>query len=104
MTTFDDRERGFEAKFAFDQEVDFKIKGRRDRLLGEWAGLMLGKTGADLEAYVHDVVHAGVETSGDEDVFRKITGDLAGHVSEADVRLRMDALLGDARAQVEAGR
>ena len=102
MTTFDDRERGFETKFAHDQETEFKIMGRRNRLLGEWAGAQLGHSGEALEAYARSVVRSDFEAPGDEDVLRKVAGDLGGKASEAEVRAKMTALLDEARRQVQA--
>jgi hypothetical protein len=103
MTTFNDRERGFEGKFAHDQETQFKIMGRRNRLLGEWAGALLGHSGEALTDYARSVVRADFEEAGDEDVVRKVTADLAGKASEAEVRAKLNALLPEAEAQVQAG-
>jgi hypothetical protein len=76
MTTFDDRERAFENIYARDQELQFKITARRNRLLGAWAANLMGLTDVEAEAYAKDVVRADFEEAGDEDVIRKVLGDL----------------------------
>jgi hypothetical protein len=76
MTTFDDRERAFENMFARDQEMQFRIAARRNRLLGLWAAEKMGLTEVEADAYAKDVVRADFEEAGDEDVIRKLLGDL----------------------------
>jgi hypothetical protein len=76
MTTFDDRERAFEAKYARDEEMQFRILARRNRLLGEWAAALMGLNEAEAESYAKDVIRADFEEAGDEDVVRKLLGDL----------------------------
>jgi hypothetical protein len=76
MTQFDDREKAFESMYARDQEMQFKITARRNRLLGHWAAKKMGLTEAEAEAYAKDVIRAGFEEAGDEDVIRKLLGDL----------------------------
>ena len=76
MTTFDDRERAFESQYARDQEMQFKIVARRNRLLGHWAAKKMGLTEAEADAYARDVIRADFEAAGDEDVIRKLLGDL----------------------------
>lgn len=100
MSTFDDRERSYEAKFALDADLRFKAEARRNRLLGEWAADLLGKTGEDAKAYALSVVTADFEEPGEEDVFRKLAGDLSGKAEEAEIRERMAALMVTAREQV----
>lgn len=100
MTTFDDRERGYEAKFAHDAELNFKAEARRNRLLGEWAAEVLGKTGDEARAYALEVVSADFDEPGEEDVFRKLHADLAGKVDEAAIRARMAELRLEARRQI----
>ena len=107
MTTFDDRERGFERKFALDQEQEFKATARRNRLLGEWAAGLMGLEGQHVDEYVRAVVKSDFEQPGDEDVLRKVFEDLKGagvHVSEGEVRRRMDELFAQAREDVKAGK
>ena len=76
MTTFDDRERAFETKFARDEELAFRIVARRNRLLGQWAAELMKLTPAEADAYAKTVVHADLEEAGDDDVVRKVLGDL----------------------------
>jgi hypothetical protein len=84
MTTFDDRERAFENQFAHDQEMQFRITARRNRLLGEWAALKMGLTAEETDAYAKAVVQADFEEAGDEDVIRKLVGDLTSAGVDAD--------------------
>ena len=96
-TTFDKREDAFEKQFAHDEELRFKAFARRNKLLGLWAAGILGKTGADADAYAKEVVLADFEESGDNDVVRKVVGDLAAkNIGEAEVRAQMAALLAQA--------
>ena len=84
MTTFNDRERAFETKFAHDEEMKFRITARRNRLLGEWAARQMGLSEAESEAYARDVVRADFEEGGDHDVVRKVLGDLTSAGIECD--------------------
>ena len=104
MTTFDNREQGFEKKFAMEEETEFKATARRNRLLGEWAAGLMGLETVD--EYARVIVKSDFEQPGDEDVLRKVFGDLKGAgvgVSEGDVRMKMDELQAVAREQVKAG-
>jgi hypothetical protein len=101
MTTFDKREEGFEKQFAHDEELRFKAIARRNKMLGLWAAGMLGKSGADAEAYAKEVVLADFEEAGDEDVVRKLVKDLGGKTSEQQIREQMKMLLAQAAAQVK---
>ena len=106
MTTFDEREAGFEAKYAHDKDLEFKTSARRNRLLGLWAGELMGLQKQHLEDYAKAVVKSDFEQPGDEDVLRKVFEDLKGAgvpTSEADVRRRMDELMAAAREQIKAG-
>jgi hypothetical protein len=103
MTTFDDRERAEEARFAHDAEVLFRIQARRNKLLGQWAAARMGLDAAETESYARAVVQAEFEESGDEDVIRKVLGDLlmAGlDAAEADVREALAAKAIEARRQL----
>lgn len=100
MTTFDDRERGFEKKFAHDADLRFKAEARRNRLLGEWAAGLLGKQGDDARAYAMSVVTSDFSEPGDEDVFRKLMADLDGKAGESEIRTKMAELREVARRQV----
>ena len=103
MTTFEEREKGYEAKFKRDQEFQFKATARRNKLLGLWAADKLGLSGGDADAYAKEVVVADFEEPGDEDVLRKVAEDLDGKgVRAEDVRREMDRLMPIAAQQVEA--
>ena len=107
MTTFDKREEGFEKKFAHDEELRFKATARRNKLLGLWAAEKLGKAGPDADAYAKSVVMADFEEAGDEDVMRKVKGDLdAAGVTQSDHQIRrtMDEFLARAVKEIQAGR
>ncbi len=100
MTNFNDRERAEEAKYAHDEETQFRIHARRNRLLGQWAAELMGLSAAESESYAKSVVQADFEEAGDEDVVRKLIGDLisAGvETSEADVRAALEAKQVEAR-------
>lgn len=92
MTTFDDRERAFENMYARDQELQFKILARRNRLLGQWAANLMGLTEVEADAYAKDVVRADFEEAGDEDVIRKVLGDLTSAGVECDEARIREAL------------
>lgn len=103
MSTFDDRERAEEARYALDQETQFKINARRNKLLGLWAADLLGLKGADADAYAKSVVIADLEEAGDDDVVRKVRGDLEkANLTRTDVQIReeMARLLPLAREQI----
>ena len=92
MTQFDDRERAFEAKFARDEELQFRVLARRNRLLGEWAAELMGLSEAETASYAKDVVRADFEEAGDEDVIRKLLGDLTSAGIDVDDQRIRDAL------------
>lgn len=100
MTMFDDRERAEESKFAHDAEMLFRIQARRNRLVGEWAAELMGLSTAEREAYAKAVVQADFEEAGDEDVIRKLLGDLTSagvETDEAQVRAALEAKQVEAR-------
>ena len=106
MTQFDDRERAFETKYARDQEMQFKIVARRNRLLGQWAAKKMGLTEAEADAYAKDVIRADFEEAGDEDVIRKVLGDLTSagvEIDEAAIREALDHKTVEARRQLHGG-
>ena len=101
MSTFNDRERAEEAKFAHDEEMMFRVHARRNRLLGQWAAQRMGLSAAEADAYAKSVIQADFEESGDEDVVRKLLGDLTSagvDADEAEVRAAL------AERQIEARR
>lgn len=100
MSNFKDREKNFESRFAHDAELQFKVEARRNRLLGEWAAEILGKDGDAKAEYAKEVVRADFEEAGDDDVFRKVEGDLGEKVPAAEIRAKMDELMVTAKEQV----
>ncbi|MDB5669969.1 MAG: hypothetical protein JWO25_928 [Alphaproteobacteria bacterium] len=103
MTTFDDRERAFEARYARDEEMQFRVVARRNRLLGEWAARLMGLTQVEAESYAKDVVRADFEEAGDEDVIRKVLGDLTSagvDCDEAKIREALQHKSVEARRQL----
>ena len=100
MTTFDDREHAFEAKFAHDAEMVFRAEARRNKLVGLWAAEILGKTGADADAYAIEVVKSDFEEAGHEDVVRKVAADLDGKAPADEIRAKMAELLVVAKDQL----
>ena len=102
MTTFEDRERGEEAKFAHDADMLFRIQARRNRLVGEWAAERMGLTPEETDAYAKAVVQADFEEAGDEDVIRKLAGDLTAaqvEISDAEIRAALNDKAVEARRQ-----
>jgi len=105
MSGFDEREKGFEKKFAHDAELKFKAESRRNKMLAEWAGAKMGMSGDDIVAYVKDVRRADLEEAGDDDVFRKVRADFDGKgtsVSDEEIRAKMGEFLAQAVAEIEA--
>ena len=100
MSTFDDRENAFEAKYAHDAEMQFRAEARRNRLLGLWAAEKLGKSGDEADAYAKEVVKSDFEEAGEEDVFRKVSTDLGDKATEADIRAKMAELMIEAKGQL----
>jgi hypothetical protein len=103
MTTFNDRERAEESKFAHDEETVFRIQARRNKLLGQWAAQRMGLDAAETEAYARSVVQAEFEEAGDEDVVRKLLGDLisAGvEIDEPEIRAALETHAVEARSQI----
>ena len=103
MTTFDDRERAFETKYAHDEDLRFRVIARRNRLLGQWAARLMGLSDAEADAYAKDVIRADFEEAGDEDVIRKLLGDLTAAGVETDDSKIREALThkeAEARRQI----
>lgn len=100
MSTFDDRENAFENKFAHDAQMQFKAEARRNKLLGLWAAELMGKSGDDAETYAKEVIKSDFEEAGDDDVLRKVAGDLAGKASDDDIRAKMAELMVIAKSQL----
>ena len=103
MTTFDEREKAFELKFEHDQEMQFKARARRNKLLGLWAAGLIGKTGADAETYARTIVMADFEKPGDHDVVHTLMHDLAAAgkpTEEHTIRRQGERLLAEAKQQI----
>src|SRR5579859_2152043 len=107
MTTFDDRERGFEKRFVLDQDQEFKAQARRNRALGEWAAGLMGLTDKHVVEYAQVIVKSEVDQPEDDDVLRKVFEDLKGAgvaISEGEVRMKMAELMAQAREAVREGK
>ncbi|QNM83626.1 DUF1476 domain-containing protein [Sphingomonas sabuli] len=103
MTQFDDRERAYEAKFAHDEEMNFRMIARRNRLLGEWAARKMGLSEEETASYAKDVVRADFEEAGDDDVIRKLMGDLTNagvEIDDAQIREAIGNKTVEARRQI----
>ena len=92
MSQFNDRERAFEAKYARDEEMQFRIIARRNKLLGLWAAKQMGLTDEEAESYAKDVIRADFEEAGDNDVIRKVLGDLTAAGVDCDEDKLVEAL------------
>lgn len=106
MTDFKDRQRGEEAKFAMDEQTEFKVMARRNTLLGKWAADLMNISGADADAYAKEVRLSDLEEAGDDDVFRKIRGDFdlkSVERTDEQIREQMAQLLHVAREQIAKG-
>ena len=100
MSSFDDREKSFEKKFAHDEELQFKISARRNKYLGQWASQVLGYDQEQEKEYIQSVIKADFEEAGDDDVFRKIKVDLKSHnISEGEIRKKMNELNEKAKSE-----
>lgn len=103
MPQFKDREKGFEAKFAHDEEMKFRAQSRCNKLLGLWAAGLMGMSEADANSYARDVIKADFEEAGNEDVFRKLRRDLDAkgvQVSDHRIRKAMEEKLAEAKRQL----
>ena len=104
MSTFDDREKGFERKFAHDAEMQFKAEARRNKKIGLWAAGKMGiMVPEDAMGYAQEVVKADFEEAGDEDVYRKVSGDLdarGAEWTEAELRAKMASFMAEAKEEL----
>ncbi|MGB1147028.1 MAG: DUF1476 domain-containing protein [Alphaproteobacteria bacterium] len=103
MSGLDDRLAAFEAKFAHDEQVTFKVTARRNKLLALWAAEQMGKPADALDEYVKEVISSDFEEAGDEDVVRKVAGDMeaaGSSVSADDIRAKLGDLMIEAKTQV----
>ena len=98
MNTFNDREKGFEKKFANDQEAEFRISAKRNKLLGSWVADLLKFSEEQKKNYITEVIKADFQEAGDEDVFRKIKKDLEGkNIQDTEIRQKMSEFLEEAK-------
>jgi hypothetical protein len=107
MTTFDEREKGYEKKFALDQDLKFKAEARRNKLLAEWAAEKLGISAEGVADYARAIVRADLQEKGDDDVFRKLQKDFAEagvSVDDQDIRSKMSEFLAQAVTDIEGSR
>lgn len=107
MTTFDEREKAYEKMFAHDADLKFKAESRRNKALAEWAGAKMGLSGSALEDYVKAVRKADLAEKGDDDVFRKVRGDLAAYgvmITDTEIRAFMGEALARAVKDIEASK
>jgi hypothetical protein len=103
MTDFNDRQKGEERKFAMDADTAFRVAARRNRLLGHWAAEKMGLSPEETAAYAKAVIQADFEEAGDEDVIRKVLGDLVGagcDVDDAAVRAALEEKSIEAKRQL----
>ncbi len=100
MSSFDEREKSFEKKFARDEELQFKVSARRNKYLGQWASQILGYNADQEKEYIQSVIKSDFAEAGDEDVFRKVKTDLKDHnISDEDIRKKMDELNEKAKSE-----
>ena len=100
MSSFEDREKNFEKKFAHDEELQFKISARRNKYLGQWASQILGYDQEKETEYIQSVIKADFEEAGDEDVFRKLKKDLKDHnIPDEEIRKKMNELIEKAKSE-----
>lgn len=100
MSSMKDRENAFENKFAHDAEMQFKAEARRNKLLGLWAADLMGKDADAAAEYAKEVIKADFEEAGDEDVYRKLSGDLGAKADEATIRAKMVEMMAEAKGQL----
>lgn len=106
MSTFDERQKGFEKKFTHDQDLKFKAESRRNKMIAEWAAAKMGMSGTEVDDYIKAVRKADLVEKGDDDVVRKIAKDLADKgvkVAEIDIRNQMGEYLAKAVESIESG-
>ena len=100
MSSFDEREKSFEKKFAHDEEIKFKVNAKRNKYLGQWASQILGYDQEKEKEYIQSVIKADFEEAGDENVFRKLKKDLKDHnIPDEEIRKKMDELIEKAKSE-----
>lgn len=104
MTSFDDRKKGFENKFAHEEQLDFAVEARCSKLFGLWIAEKIGLNGADADTYAAEVVESNLEEPGFEDVLRKVKADLdekGVEIPDEDLRIQLDRDLAEAKKQID---
>ena len=100
MSSFDEREKSFEKKFAHDEEIKFKVNAKKNKYLGQWASQILEYDQEKEKEYIQSVIKADFEEAGDEDVFRKLKKDLKDHnIPDEEIRKKMDELIEKAKSE-----
>ena len=100
MSSFDEREKSFEKKFAHDEEIKFKVNAKKNKYLGQWASQILGYDQEKEKEYIQSVIKADFEEAGDEDVFRKLKKDLKDHnIPDEEIRKKMNELIEKAKSE-----
>ena len=92
MSSMESRQRAFEAHFAFTEEMAFSVATYRNRLLGLWAGELMGLSGGALDAYAQDVLHQSLTPREAMDPVDRVCRDLMAKgvsASPEDVRSRL---------------
>ena len=102
MNTFNDRKKAFESKYANDAEMQFKVMAKRNKFVGLWAAELLGKSGDDAENYAKEVIKSDMEEAGDEDVVRKVQGDLGSLATDQEIRIKIKECYGKALNELAA--
>ena len=100
MNKFDDRKKGFEKKYAKDQELQFKVSARSNKYLGEWVSSLIGKNDEEKKNYIQEIIKADMEEAGSEDVFKKVKKDFkmaSVGVEDSEIRNQMEKALSRAK-------
>ncbi len=102
MSSFEEREKSFEKKFAHDEELQFKVSARRNKYIGQWASQILGYNSDEEKEYIQSVIKADFAEAGDDDVFRKVKLDLKDHnISDEEIRKKMDEFNEKAKSELK---
>ena len=100
MSTFEEREKSFEKKFAHDEELQFKVSARRNKYIGQWVSQILGFDSDKEKEYIQSVIKADFAEAGDEDIFRKVKEDLKdNNISDEEIRKKMNELNEKAKSE-----
>ena len=101
---FRDREKGEESKFIHDEELRFKARVRRDRLVGLWVASKFGLKGREAETYAKSLIETALEKHGDARLVERILADskarnvelsrhrIVRHIEECDAEARQQIM------------